>query len=60
METPKCCSAHSLTKQIINEAHEIEKIAPLVERDGKFLTLHDVWRDDYEREHGEKPLDAWG
>lgn len=47
-------------KQIINEIHEIEDVIPLVERDGKFLTPHDVWRDDYEREHGEKPLDAWG
>lgn len=33
---------------------------PLVEKDGIWLTPHDVWREKYKDEHGEYPMEAYG
>jgi len=32
---------------------------PLVEKEGKWLTPHDVWREEYKQEHGEYPQEAY-
>ena len=40
--------------------NEILQITPLVKRgDGKLLTPHDVWREDYKDKHGEYPVEVY-
>lgn len=35
-------------------------IVPLEERNGMWLTPHDVWRENYKDEHGEYPRESYG
>jgi len=45
---------------VTTHGEEIIYNEPLVERNGKLLTKHDVWREDYREEHGEYPREAYG
>jgi hypothetical protein len=38
----------------------VREIVPLVEKDGFLLTPHDVWQEEYKKEHGEYPVEAYG
>lgn len=45
---------------IITEREETVYDEPLAVKGGKLLTKHDVWREDYRKEHGEYPREAYG
>lgn len=44
---------------VLKDEHEVCDVVPLVERDGCWLTPHDVWREDYRVEHGQYPREAY-
>jgi hypothetical protein len=48
-----------LGKWTVKQEERVVEKAALVERDGVWLTPHDVYREEYREEHGEYPLEAY-
>lgn len=43
-----------------DEGHSYHDIEPLVEMNGKWLTPNDVYKEEYKKEHGKYPVEAYG
>jgi len=45
---------------VVKREVDCSEIVSLVEKDGCWLTPHDVWREEYKDEHGEYPKEIYG
>lgn len=49
----------TINGKTVERKEAIHDETPLVELNGKYLTPHDVWRENYKEEHGEYPSEAY-